>query len=115
MLLSLRSDHKEHLALLTNQPVQGSNEHLIKPSKRHSICLFTVVVDFCKLAIDFLQNGPNLKLYTVAAQKLAHEQDAVQNCVYGLVNLLLLSCRHKVGVFVCFYCGFMCCFVVKRS
>ncbi|KAJ8978179.1 hypothetical protein NQ317_009667 [Molorchus minor] len=74
MLISLRSDHKEHLELLTKQPIQ---------------------VDFCKLAIDFLQNGPNLKRYTTAAQKLDVSVDVVQNCIYGLINLLLLSCRHK--------------------
>ncbi|XP_044266398.1 COMM domain-containing protein 2 [Tribolium madens] len=78
MLISLRNDHKEHLSLLTNQSVQ-------------------VLIDFCKLAIDFLQNGPNLKFYAAAAEKLSVEVDAVQNCVYGLVNLLLLSCKHKLS------------------
>lgn len=55
-----------------------------------------MVVDFCKLAAEFIQNGPNLKRYSTAAQRLEVEIDTVQNCVYGLVNLLLLSCRHKV-------------------
>ncbi|KAJ3654903.1 hypothetical protein Zmor_014056 [Zophobas morio] len=78
MLISLRNDHKEHLNLLTTQSVQ-------------------VLIDFCKLAIDFLQNGPNLKLYTTAAEKLSVDLDAVQNCIYGLVNLLLLSCKYKLS------------------
>ncbi|KAJ8942845.1 hypothetical protein NQ314_009907 [Rhamnusium bicolor] len=78
MLISLRSDHKEHLQLLTSQPIQ-------------------VVVDFCKLAVDFLQNGPNLKRYTTAAQKLDVEVEVIQNCIYGLINLLLLSCKHKLS------------------
>ncbi|KAF2881855.1 hypothetical protein ILUMI_24319 [Ignelater luminosus] len=78
MLLSLRNDHKEHLSLLFNQTPQ-------------------VVVDFCKLAIDFLQNGPNLKVYNNAAQKLEVGAENVQNCVYGLVNLLLESCKHKLN------------------
>lgn len=65
---------------------------------------FTVVVDFCKLAIDFIQNGNNMKLYSMAAQKLQVEAESVQNCVYGLVNLLLLSCKHKVQYIVCFCC-----------
>ncbi|KAJ8920910.1 hypothetical protein NQ315_015703 [Exocentrus adspersus] len=78
MLISLRSDHKEHLQLLTTQPLQ-------------------VVVDFCKLALDFLQNGPNLKRYTTAAQKLEVDVDVVQNCVFGLINLLILSCKHKLS------------------
>lgn len=57
---------------------------------------FSVIVDFCKLAIDFLQNGCNMKLYINASKKLNVEVDVVQNCIYGLVNLLLLSCKHKV-------------------
>lgn len=69
------------------------NSHL--HSKIYTIFI-AVVVDFCKLAIDFLQNGPNLKLYQNAAKKLSAEVDTVQNCIYGLVNLLLLSCKHKV-------------------
>ncbi|KAF5287980.1 hypothetical protein FQR65_LT12157 [Abscondita terminalis] len=78
MLLSLRNDHKEHLSLLFNHSTQ-------------------VIVDFCKLAIDFLQNGPNLKLYNSASQKLQVQPEDVQNCVYGLVNLLLESCKHKLN------------------
>ncbi|KAK5645948.1 hypothetical protein RI129_004412 [Pyrocoelia pectoralis] len=78
MLLSLRNDHKEHLSLLFNQSPQ-------------------VLVDFCKLAIDFLQNGPNLKLYNSASQKLQVQPENVQNCIYGLVNLLLESCKHKLS------------------
>lgn len=62
----------------------------------HFFDFFSVVVDFCKLAIDFLQNGVNEKLCSVAAQKLNIEQTVVQNCVYGLVNLLLLACKHRV-------------------
>lgn len=54
------------------------------------------MVDFCKLAIDFLQNGPNEKLYKTAADKLSIDFDSVQNCIYGLVNLLLLSCKHRL-------------------
>ncbi|KAK4879418.1 hypothetical protein RN001_007564 [Aquatica leii] len=78
MLLSLRNDHKEHLSLLFSHSPQ-------------------VIVDFCKLAIDFLQNGPNFKLYGSASQKLEVQPEDVQNCVYGLVNLLLESCKHKLN------------------
>jgi hypothetical protein len=49
------------------------------------------------LAIDFLQKGPNLKLYAAAAEKLSVELDTVQNCIHGLVHLLLLSCKHKLS------------------
>ncbi|KAL3281214.1 hypothetical protein HHI36_004428 [Cryptolaemus montrouzieri] len=78
MLISFRSDHKEHLALLRNQSIQ-------------------VLVDFCKLTIDYLNNGPNQKLYATAAEKLSVGPEIIQNSVYGLVNLLLLSCKHKLS------------------
>ncbi|XP_023020525.1 COMM domain-containing protein 2 [Leptinotarsa decemlineata] len=78
MLISLRNDHKDHLKILTLQPLQ-------------------VLVDFCKLAIDFIHNGPNNKRYTVAAQKLEVEIETIRNCIYGLVNLLQLSCKHKLS------------------
>lgn len=108
MLLSLRSDHKEHLTLLKNQPVQGILNIIYFKNNLFKLKVkFPVVVDFCKLAIDFLQNGPNLKLYGIAAQKLGQEQEAVQNCVYGLVNLLLLSCRHKVNLII-YYIKHLC-------
>ncbi|CAH1183757.1 unnamed protein product [Phaedon cochleariae] len=78
MLISLRSDHKLHLQILMLQPIQ-------------------VIIDFCKLAMDFLQNGPNMKRYHTAAQKLEVEVEIVQNCVYGLINLLLMSSQHKLS------------------
>ncbi|XP_018323434.1 COMM domain-containing protein 2 [Agrilus planipennis] len=78
MLLSLNSDHKEHLSLLTKQPVE-------------------VLVDFCKLAINLIQSGPEIKLYKAAAQKLEVELTVIQNCVYGLVNLLLQFCKYNLN------------------
>lgn len=78
MLISLRSDHKEHLQLLTTLSEQ-------------------VIADFCKLASDFIQNGPNTKMYTTAAKKLQVDVDIIQNCVYGLINLLLLACKHQLN------------------
>lgn len=61
--------------------------------------LFSIVVlvDFCKLSIDYLNNGPNERLYTTAAEKLAVSVEGIQNCVYGLVNLLMISCHHGVN------------------
>lgn len=55
-----------------------------------------MVIDFCKLAVDFIQNGPNTKRYNTAAQKLEVDPDVVSNCIYGLVNLLLTACKNKV-------------------
>lgn len=63
------------------------------------IIYILVLVDFCKLAIDFLLNGPNLKLCNAAAQKLQVECETIENAVYGLINLLLQSCKHKVSAY----------------
>ncbi|XP_066260603.1 COMM domain-containing protein 2 [Euwallacea similis] len=78
MLISLRNDHREHLKLLLSQPEQ-------------------VVADFCKLTVDYIQKGPSPKLYNTAALKLKVTPDAIQNCVYGLVNLLLVACKHQLS------------------
>ncbi|XP_072767878.1 COMM domain-containing protein 2-like isoform X2 [Anoplolepis gracilipes] len=53
--------------------------------------------DFCKLALDYLQKGPNVKVYNAAAQKLNVDLNAIKNSVEGLVNLLLESCKHKLS------------------
>ncbi|XP_050308735.1 COMM domain-containing protein 2 [Anthonomus grandis grandis] len=78
MLISLRNDHKQHLQLLIEQPEQ-------------------VVLDFCKLASDFIENGPNKKIYQSAASKLSVTTEDIQNCIYGIINLVLLACRHKLS------------------
>lgn len=78
MLISLRTDHKEHLQMLLTHSEQ-------------------VVADLCKLASDFLQNGVNTNTYQMAAKKLHVEIDIVQNCIYGLLNLLLLACNNKLS------------------
>ncbi|XP_060518823.1 COMM domain-containing protein 2-like isoform X1 [Cylas formicarius] len=78
MLLSLSNEHKEHLQLLINQPER-------------------VILDFCKLAGEFLQNGINQKKYLTAAQKLDVGIDTIQNCIFGIINLLLLGCKNEVG------------------
>ncbi|XP_076382675.1 COMM domain-containing protein 2-like [Megalopta genalis] len=78
MLLTLKPDHKKHVLLLTDHAPQ-------------------VLQDFCKLALDYLQKGPNIKLYNAAAQKLEVEVNVIKNSVEGLVNLLLESCRYKLS------------------
>lgn len=78
MLLTLKPDHKKHVLFLTEHTTQ-------------------VLQDFCKLALDYLQKGPNIKLYNAAAQKLRVEVDVIKNSVEGLVNLLLESCRYKLS------------------
>ncbi|XP_011694522.1 PREDICTED: COMM domain-containing protein 2 [Wasmannia auropunctata] len=78
MLLTLKPDHKKHVLFLAEQSLP-------------------VLQDFCKLALDYLQKGPNVKVYNAAAQKLNVELDVIKNSVEGLVNLLLESCKHKLS------------------
>lgn len=78
MLLTLKPDHKKHILFLTGQTPP-------------------VLQDFCKLAVDYLQKGPNVKVYNAAAQKLNVELNAIKNSVEGLVNLLLESCKYKLS------------------
>lgn len=78
MLLTLKPDHKKHILFLTEQSPQ-------------------VLQDFCKLSLDYLYKGVNVKLYNAAAQKLDVDVDVIKNSVEGLVNLLLESCRYKLS------------------
>ncbi|XP_011647303.1 COMM domain-containing protein 2, partial [Pogonomyrmex barbatus] len=78
MLLTLKPDHKKHILFLVEQSLP-------------------VLQDFCKLALDYLQKGPNVKMYNAAAQKLNVEQDVIKNSVEGLLNLLLESCKYKLS------------------
>ncbi|XP_043288006.1 COMM domain-containing protein 2 [Venturia canescens] len=78
MLPNLNSDHKKHLLFLAEQTPQ-------------------VLQDFCKLAIDYLQKGPNLKLYAAAAQKLQVEPEIIRSLTEGLINLLLESSKQKLA------------------
>lgn len=78
MLLTLGPYHKKHLLFLAEQTTQ-------------------VLQDFCKLALDYLQRGPNFKLYNAAAQKLEVDADVIKNSVEGLIHLLLESCKYKLS------------------
>ncbi|XP_033209508.1 COMM domain-containing protein 2-like isoform X3 [Belonocnema kinseyi] len=79
MLLILKQAHKQHLVFLTKQTTQ-------------------VLQDFCKLALDYLQKGPNLKFYSSAAQKLEVQPEVIKSSIQGLVNFFLESCRHRLNV-----------------
>lgn len=78
MLLTLKPDHKKHLLFLTEQTPQ-------------------VLQDFCKLAVDYLQKGPNIKLYNAAAQKLGVDADTIKTSVEAIANMLIEGCRYKLG------------------
>ncbi|KAK3925664.1 COMM domain-containing protein 2, partial [Frankliniella fusca] len=53
--------------------------------------------DFCRLALDYLKKGPNLKLYSAAAQKLQVEVNVIQLAVEGLVYLIVKSRQHNLS------------------
>ncbi|CAH0600489.1 unnamed protein product [Chrysodeixis includens] len=74
MIIFLSELQKEHLSLIN----------------RHSI---QVLIDFCKLALDFLNNGVNNKKYSIAAEKLNISLTEVQNLVHALVYLIVEACR----------------------
>ncbi|XP_015510999.1 COMM domain-containing protein 2-like [Neodiprion pinetum] len=77
-MLTLKSEHKKHIHFLVEQSTN-------------------VLQDFCKLGLDYLHNGPNFKLYNVAAQKLDIQPEDVRCTVEGLINLLLESCKCKLS------------------
>ncbi|XP_046733709.1 COMM domain-containing protein 2 [Diprion similis] len=77
-MLTLKSEHKKHILFLVEQSTN-------------------VLQDFCKLALDYLHNGPNFKLYNVAAQKLDVQPEDVRCTVEGLINLLVESCKCKLS------------------
>ena len=74
MLLVLTDEQKQHLTLLND--VDSS-----------------VAKEFCRLAVEFLQNGINQKKYQMAAQKLELDSKLVEQCVQATMNLLAESSK----------------------
>ncbi|VEN34656.1 unnamed protein product [Callosobruchus maculatus] len=75
MLVVLREDHKSHIQLL--QPLSTK-----------------VVADFCQAALNFLQNGAPVEMNN---QDVTLQPEQVKNCIYALINLLLICCKHQVS------------------
>ncbi|XP_055547117.1 COMM domain-containing protein 2 [Wyeomyia smithii] len=48
-----------------------------------------VLVEFCKLAIEYISNGINEKKCTIAAKKLETTFDTIKSCIEALVCLLI--------------------------
>ncbi|XP_050354014.1 COMM domain-containing protein 2-like [Nymphalis io] len=78
MIIFLSELQKEHLNLLHQHSTQ-------------------VLVDFCKLTIDYLNNGVNEKKCTVAAEKLDVPVVVVKNLIYALAYLIVEGCKHNLS------------------
>ncbi|XP_014777667.1 COMM domain-containing protein 2 [Octopus bimaculoides] len=73
----LKDEHKEHLKFLTNVDAE-------------------VVREFCRISLQFIENGANPKVYQGAAQKLDVETKVVQSAVEGLMYLLTETSRFMI-------------------
>ncbi|KAI5634783.1 COMM domain-containing protein [Phthorimaea operculella] len=78
MIIFLSDLQKEHLSFLHQHSTQ-------------------VLVDFCKLSIEYLNNGSNHKKYSIAAEKLSVSLTTVQNVVHALVYLIVEACKHNLS------------------
>ncbi|XP_046970240.1 COMM domain-containing protein 2-like [Vanessa cardui] len=78
MIIFLSELQKEHLSLLHQHSTQ-------------------VLVDFCKLTIDYLNNGMNEKKCGIAAEKLEVPLNVVQNLIYALAYLIVEGCKHNLS------------------
>lgn len=74
MLLILDDEHKEHLTFLNNVPLD-------------------VVKEFCRISVEFLKTGKNVKIFHTAAQKLNVDVQTVHHGVEGLMFLLMESAK----------------------
>ncbi|KOB66764.1 COMM domain-containing protein 2 [Operophtera brumata] len=78
MIIFLSELQKEHLNLLHQYPTQ-------------------VLIDFCKLSLDYLSNGINAKKYNVAAEKLNITVSDVQNLILALIYLIVEGSKHNLS------------------
>ncbi|CAK1599833.1 unnamed protein product [Parnassius mnemosyne] len=78
MIIFLSELQKEHLDILHKQSTQ-------------------VVVDYCKLTIDYLNNGFNQKKCSLAAEKLNVSPTNIQNSIQALAYLIVEGCKHNLS------------------
>ncbi|XP_054710904.1 COMM domain-containing protein 2-like [Uloborus diversus] len=78
MLLILDDIHKKHLELL-----KGIDNKVVK--------------EFCRISVEHLRKGSNVKIYQSAAQRLNVETDVVQNAVIGIMHLLTEASKMMIS------------------
>ncbi|XP_013780823.1 COMM domain-containing protein 2-like [Limulus polyphemus] len=74
MFLILDEEHKHHLNFFTTVEPQVAKE-------------------FCRISLEFLQNGSNAKVYQNVAQKLGSNLETVKHAVEGLMRVLSEACK----------------------
>ncbi|XP_055639750.1 COMM domain-containing protein 2 [Toxorhynchites rutilus septentrionalis] len=70
MAYLIKQEQDKHLKLVLNQPEE-------------------VLIEFCKLAIEYINNGINEKKCAIASKKLETTIETVKSCVEALVCLLI--------------------------
>ncbi|CAK1548540.1 unnamed protein product [Leptosia nina] len=78
MIIFLSELQKDHLSLLHDHSPQ-------------------ILIDFCKLTIDYLNNGVNEKKWSLAADKLQISQGQIQNLIQALAYLIVESCKYNLS------------------
>ncbi|XP_060568246.1 COMM domain-containing protein 2-like [Ruditapes philippinarum] len=78
MLLMFDEKHKTHLSFLLDIDI-------------------SVLEEFCKISLEFIKKGANVKVYQSAAQKLNVPADTVQHGVEGLMFLLTESSKLMIS------------------
>eukprot|EP00056_Hartaetosiga_gracilis_P017403 m.7180 g.7180 ORF g.7180 m.7180 type:complete len:201 (+) comp5671_c0_seq2:71-673(+) len=78
MLIVFSGDHKKHLQYLNTLDIGVAEE-------------------FCTIAIQFLQNGVNAKVYSNAAKKLGTESETVRNIVEAVMFLLVECSKLQIS------------------
>ncbi|CAG4922645.1 unnamed protein product [Colias eurytheme] len=78
MIIFISELQKDHLSLLHDHSSQ-------------------VLVDFCKLTVDYLNNGINEKKCSLAADKLGTSSNNIHNLIQALAHLIIEGCKHNLS------------------
>lgn len=96
----INADQREHLKLLREHAPEGMRissecaEDLINTIG--TMFFIPVSIEICKLALDYLSNGSNVKKYQQTASKYNTTPTAVEDAIKALVMLLINVGRSDV-------------------